>query len=102
MLPDPGSFTVWECPTGGFAQSGWIYCDDHFAELYQEGRTTTDPETRKEIYQQIQTIFYEEMPTVNIVLPLTIDAVKPGLQGLAPTANRASITWNIYQWSWSE
>ncbi|MCC6804197.1 MAG: ABC transporter substrate-binding protein [Anaerolineae bacterium] len=102
MLPDPGSFTVWECATGGFAQSGWIYCDDHFAELYREGRTTTDPEARQEIYQQIQTIFYEEMPTVNIVLPLTINAVKPGLQGVTPTANRAAITWNIQEWSWSE
>lgn len=99
MLPDPGSFTVWECPTGGFAQSGWIYCDDHFAELYTMGRTTVDTAQRQEIYQEIQTIFYEEMPTVNIVLPLTIYAVQPGIEGLHPTANRASITWNIASWS---
>lgn len=101
MLPDPGSFTVWECPTGGKPQSGWVYCDDKLADLYKAGRTTTDFEKRKEIYQQIQTIFYEEMPTVNLVLPYTTFAVQPRLKGIVPTANRAAVFWNIHEW-WVE
>lgn len=102
MLPDPGSFTVWECPTGGTPQSGWFYCDDKMADLYVIGRTTADFATRQAAYQAIQTIFYEEMPTVNIAVPYTIFGVQPGIEGITPTANRAAVTWNIYDWTVSQ
>lgn len=102
MLPDPGSFTVWECPTGGSPQSGWIYCDDTMADLYVIGRTTADFAARQAAYQAIQTIFYEEMPTVNIVVPYTIFAVQQRVQGITPTANRAAVTWNIFDWTVTE
>ncbi|MBK9123635.1 MAG: ABC transporter substrate-binding protein [Chloroflexi bacterium] len=102
MLPDPGSFTVWECPTGGKPQSGWFYCDDKMADQYVIGRTTADFATRQAAYQAIQTIFYEEMPTVNIAVPYTIFAVQQRVQGLTPTANRAASTWNIYDWTVTE
>jgi peptide/nickel transport system substrate-binding protein len=101
MLPDPGSFTVWECPTGGFAQSGWIYCDDTMANLYEAGRTTVDQAERTEIYQQIQTIFYEQVPTVNLFVPYTVFVMSsPDLvEGIEATPFYSQITWNIHEWS---
>lgn len=100
MQPDPGSFTLWECrpaPT-----SGWRYCDDHMNDLWERGRSTVDPAERTAIYQEIQSIFYEQVPAVDIVVPPSVFGLSSRLQGFTPTASMFRCSYNIYQWSVSQ
>ncbi|MBM3131340.1 MAG: ABC transporter substrate-binding protein [Chloroflexi bacterium] len=99
MLPDPGSFTLWECKSGATPASGWFYCDDTWADLWKRGRTTTDLAVRTKTYMEIQRIFHEEQPTVNIVVPSTIYAINARLEGFIPTANPTSVFWVVHNWS---
>jgi peptide/nickel transport system substrate-binding protein len=99
MLPDPGSFTAWECRAGQSPASGWFYCDDKWADLWKAGRTTTNLAERTKIYMEIQRIFHEEQPTVNIVVPAIIFALNSRLEGFTPTSNPPSSFWNVHTWS---
>ena len=99
MLPDPGSFTAWECRTGQNPASGWFYCDDKWGDLWKAGRTTTNVQDRTKAYMEIQRIFQEEEPTVNIVVPAIIFAVNARLDGFTPTSNPPSSFWNVHTWS---
>ena len=101
MLPDPGSFALWECadPAQKTAGRGWTYCDPEFAALWRAGRATSNPAERAEIYQQLQTIFYEESPAVNIVLPPTVFGVRDRLEGVTPTPYLWNSFWNVHAWT---
>ncbi len=100
MLPDPGSFTLWECRPE--PQSGWRFCNDRLNDLYEQGRSTLDQSERQEIYQEIQRIFYEENPAVNIVLPPSIVGLRERLEGFKPTALMFDAFWNVHEWTIAE
>ncbi|MGQ9493675.1 MAG: ABC transporter substrate-binding protein [Anaerolineae bacterium] len=108
MFPDPGSFALWACGDlqadiiNKGANLSWVYCDPHWKELWDRGRSTTDQSERAKIYQEIQSIFYEEMPAVNIVLPPSIYGLRSRLKGFAPTPQVWNSFWNVYSWSVSE
>ncbi len=102
MLPDPGSFPRWECFNGTAQNSGWRFCDDRKDELYVDGRSTTDVEERAEIYQEIQQIFYDNVPAVNLVVPPSVFGVRDHLEGFTPTPNLWLSSWNINDWSVTE
>lgn len=102
MLPDPGSFPRWECFDGTAQASGWRFCDDRKDELYVAGRSSVDPDERAVIYQEIQQIFYDNVPAVNIVVPPSVYGVRSRLEGFVGTPLVFMSSWNINDWSVSE
>lgn len=102
MLPDPGSFPRWECFDGTAQASGWRFCDARKDELYVAGRATIDFDERAAIYQEIQQIFYDNMPAVNIVVPPSVFGIRSRLEGVAATPLLWYISWNIQDWSVSD
>jgi ABC-type transport system substrate-binding protein len=101
MLPDPGSFVLWECVDGS-PTSGWRYCNPELNALYAAGRSTVDMDERTTVYQRMQQIFYEEVPAVNILVPPSVFGLQSRVEGFTPTANIWVSSWNIHEWTVTE
>ena len=101
MLPDPGSFALWECSSieQKTAGRGWTYCDETFGRLWAQGRATVDQAERADVYQRIQTIFYESSPAVNIVVPPTVLGVSTRLSGVTATPRLWNTFYNAHTWT---
>ncbi len=63
------------------------YNNPRVNELILAGETTADPETRKKVYYEAQTILYEEAPAVFLVLPEVIEAATARVQNWTPAAD---------------
>lgn len=101
MLPDPGSFALWECSSieQKTAGRGWTYCDPAFGALWAQGRGTTDADERAEIYQELQSTFFEASPAVNIVVPPTVIGVRERLVGVTATPYLWNAFFDVHAWS---
>jgi ABC-type transport system substrate-binding protein len=101
MLPDPGSFALWECSdvTQKTAGRGWTYCDPTFGGLWAQGRAETERDARADVYQQIQTIFYDAAPAVNIVVPPTVLGVRERLEGVTATPYLWNAFFDVHNWT---
>jgi peptide/nickel transport system substrate-binding protein len=61
-----------------------LYKNDEYARLVQEGASTVDEETRKEIYAQVLQIMMDEMPGFLIAHKQDLFAAKKSVQGFNP------------------
>lgn len=80
--PDPDSqlsyFTCDERPPDAqtYANNDAYYCNPEYDRLYQEQRTTLDPETRLELLHEMQRIFYEDAAYSVLWYPPTLQAYR--------------------------
>lgn len=71
------------------------YESDRMQELLDAGAAETDPEARRDIYRDVQELVWEEVPSLNIGLLNTLDALRPDeLQGYRTYF--APRFWNTY------
>jgi len=70
-------------------------------ELTEAARLTTDQETRKALYWQIQELLHEEVPCVFMYWPKSFAAATTKLGGFWPSSFN-SLTWNAGSWYLTE
>jgi len=68
--PDPHNFISPFMDSHGTFSEFQSYSNPHVDALIKEGITTVDPEKRKEIYYELQKIYYEDVPSVGLYQPL--------------------------------
>lgn len=83
---DPDRSVAFFFSTEGSANV-WGYSNETIDQLSQEGRTTTDTEKRKEIYNEAQHQLIETVPNLFLVSPKKYVVVRNNVEGFTPTAN---------------
>jgi len=72
--PDEGEYP-WSYKKPKRKNKLWTYKNEEVAELSELGEVTFDKEKRKEIYQQIHKIIYEEQPACFLFFPFDFHAI---------------------------
>jgi peptide/nickel transport system substrate-binding protein len=67
------------------------FSDEQVDQLLEEGRATTDPDARKETYQQVETLLAEQVPAVFICTRVGFFALRDSVSGFQPTVAQ---TWS--------
>lgn len=67
------------------------YANESVDELLEKGRTTTDYEDRKEIYDEIQNILIEESPILFLYSPNNLYAAQSSVEGFETMSNESLI-----------
>jgi peptide/nickel transport system substrate-binding protein len=67
------------------------FSDEQVDQLLEEGRATTDPDARKETYQQVETLLAEQVPAVFICTRVGFFALRDTVSGFQPTVAQ---TWS--------
>ncbi|OLS34719.1 ABC transporter substrate-binding protein [Bacillus sp. MRMR6] len=83
--------------------TGWntaSFTADKVDELLEQGAVETDPEKRKQIYDEVQEIAVDELPYIYLYYEQSIGAVSKDLKNAVP--NQVGIEWNIYKWNFNE
>jgi peptide/nickel transport system substrate-binding protein len=79
--PDPHNFVhPFMYSTGAYA-APQKYSNPHVNELIEKGITETDPSKRREIYYELQKIYYEDVPSFVLVQPLGRHWERDWIQG---------------------
>jgi peptide/nickel transport system substrate-binding protein len=68
--PDPHNFVHPFMHSSGAYAASQGYSNPHVDELIEKGITETDPAKRKEIYYELQRIYYEEVPSFILIQSL--------------------------------
>jgi peptide/nickel transport system substrate-binding protein len=97
---DPNStsnwaYRSWPEPPGpdGRKKPAWVYNNPKLLELYQQGKTESDPQKRIPIYQQADCIWNEELPCIMIASPSFMIAKSKRLQGVDWQTNAGLALW---------
>ncbi|MDQ4044028.1 MAG: ABC transporter substrate-binding protein [Chloroflexota bacterium] len=61
------------------------FSDEEIDRMLESARTTTDPEARKSIYQNIEVALAEEAPAIFIATRVALFAVREAVRGFQPT-----------------
>ena len=67
------------------------FSNEQVDELLQEGRTTTDPDARQEIYREVEMLLAEQVPAIFIATRVAFFAVRDAVSGFEPNAAQ---TWS--------
>jgi peptide/nickel transport system substrate-binding protein len=100
-VADPDPYPLWhstQAVEGGQNYSG--FTNEEADLLMEEGRATTDPEVRAELYRSFQRVFAEEVPALLIYYPIYSYAVDSEVQGvqLSPMLHASDRFRNLAQW----
>ena len=79
----------------GTSWPGW-WDSDRKVELTAELQQETDFDTRFEIWEEIQELFYEEVPLIKIADQFNLNARSPRLQGFEPFVQLSPFFWNVW------
>jgi peptide/nickel transport system substrate-binding protein len=72
------------------------YSNPEFDALIDEGRTTSDFDTRYAIYEQANKILVDEAPYVYFYSPLGLRAYKPYVMGFVNRPDQLNNLWNVW------
>lgn len=77
----------------------WLNYDNPAVDqLLLDALQTADPAARKALYAQFQDTVVEDATNIYVYNRVNFDAVKPRLQGFAPSASSATNMWNVHEW----
>lgn len=95
---DPDSYSIWHSSQTEKGRFNFVgFQNERVDKLLEEGRVTTDPEKRKQIYAEMQQILAEEQPYTFLFFPNTIEVLRDKFRG--PIAgNPAGLMWNVEKW----
>ncbi|MEE9191371.1 MAG: ABC transporter substrate-binding protein [Candidatus Aerophobetes bacterium] len=79
--PDPHNFIHPFMHTNGAFSAFQSYSDPRVDALIEQGVATVDPEERKDIYYELQAIYYEDVPSVGIYQQLQRRYERDWVQG---------------------
>jgi peptide/nickel transport system substrate-binding protein len=96
--------TLWRCdyiPSAknnyhGQNQPGW--CNKKADELLRLASRELDEEKRKQIGQEFEQIFVEELPVLPLYFRVEVSVTKKGLSHWKPTGMLQPVSWNAHEW----
>ena len=102
---DPDCYSLWHSKqipneNNGQGQNYIGYKNPRIDELLSSGKTELNEAKRKVIYNELQQILAEDVPSMFIYYYNDIDAVPNQLKNYKPNPTQATITWNVSQWEW--
>jgi len=80
-FPDPHNFVFPYMHSKGTFAAWQHYKNPHVDELIEKGIRTSDPEERKEIYYELQKIYFEDCPSVMLYQPVGRHYERDWVQG---------------------
>jgi peptide/nickel transport system substrate-binding protein len=81
----------------------WIYDNPRINELKAEALKTTDPEKLKKIFQEVDCIWNQDQPALQLVSPVEYAAVSTRVQGMKFDKDKPAPLWGIgYWWLWEQ
>lgn len=80
--PDPDQYNFWHSSSIWSGFNDWCYSNSQVDALLEQGRVESDPEVRKEIYDQVQAIMAEDVATLWLYHPNTLSAITKGYTGM--------------------
>lgn len=98
-LPDPDQFVgilAESSQAGGGGYNFSWYSNPEVDALVAAGKTELDPDARCEIYQQIQELWLQDTPYVNVVVGMALSASAANVKGYQWSPPH-SFTQNVYQ-----
>jgi len=104
---DPDNYMLWhssQIPSAGNRYQGQNYAGWRNSEvdrLLVEGRKTLDSKQRKQIYDRIQQLIFEEVPVIPLYFRGNIDAVKTTVVNYKPSPVFAGSLWNAWEWGFA-
>jgi ABC-type transport system substrate-binding protein len=78
------------------------YCNEELDAIMAEAATESDPEARRELYQQAAAIENEDIPMIWMYRPVELWAHGDRVDGFNPNGDRALVYWNVADWTISE
>jgi peptide/nickel transport system substrate-binding protein len=79
----------------GTSWPGW-WDSDEKVELTRELQQEPDFDTRMELWEEIQALFYEEVPLIKIADQYNLNARSPQIRGFEPFVQLSPFFWNVW------
>lgn len=101
VLPgDPDPYPFWHETQAVVGQNYAGFQHRRISEVIEQARITTDREKRRELYQEFQELFMEEVPAFPLYVPIYTYAVDTKLRGvqLGPLMHTGDRFRNIADW----
>ncbi|MEW2546258.1 ABC transporter substrate-binding protein [Streptomyces sp. NPDC047002] len=101
--PDPAVFAPFHCGKAGTANHG-AYCDPAVDKDLDAGRASTDQDTRRRAYDDLQSRFRADPPETWLVNLDTVYAMPSGLKGVQHKLlghHGAGLFENAQDWTWN-
>ena len=102
--PDPTAYLAgWTCDQAAQMANNWSkpnwarYCNAEFDALYQQVLAETDPDTRSQLFIQLNDFLIEDVALIPLVHTAQIAAVRSDVSGAAITPWDTDL-WNIADW----
>lgn len=75
------------------------YCSPEIEALIQRAAIETDPVARAKIYNEVDTIYLDDLAVIPLYQKLDLMAWNPALSGPAPNYTYSGDVWNLGAWS---
>jgi len=100
LTADPDPYPLWHSTQAESGQNFSGFANEDADLLMEDGRFTTDPEQRTELYHSFQQLFAEEVPSLLLYYPIYSYAVDDQVQGvqLSPLLYSSDRFRNITAW----
>ncbi|NJL00757.1 MAG: peptide ABC transporter substrate-binding protein [Spirulinaceae cyanobacterium SM2_1_0] len=102
--PDPGPYMKWwTCDQIAQMENDWQlennarYCNPEYDALWEASATELDPETRNDLFKQMDEFLMEDVAVMPIVDRANTNGVSNRLEGVEPSPWDAN-TWDIKNW----
>lgn len=94
---DPDQYDIWDSSKTGYKQFNFVgYKNPEVDALLEKGRREFDTAKRKEIYDRLQEILYEDQPYTFLYVPEATPILAARFRGVEEAP--AGITWNFPFW----
>lgn len=105
QTPDPSSYMrEWTCPRIPRENNGaWSgvnvarWCDETYDALYTQAAAETDPETREQLFKQMNDMLVENVIVIPLISRSRVSGVSNEIDGVTLT-DWDSHLWNVHEW----
>ena len=94
---EPDCYDIWHSSKTKEGEFNFVgYANPEVDRLLDEGRKTFDQAQRKEVYNKIHTILYEEQPYMFLYVPDALPIISSRFEGIKPAP--LGISYNFIDW----
>lgn len=86
------------CATGSTGNNFGCYSNQAVDDLYDQLVREVDVDAQRQLVKQIETILWEDLPTIPLFTFTSIPAWADDLQGVVNNQSQATMTFNKYAW----
>jgi peptide/nickel transport system substrate-binding protein len=87
------------CAPGQKANNNGCYSSAEVDDLFGQLLTELDPDAARELVKQIETILWQDLPTIPLFTFPGLAAYAEDVQGVEINFSQGGITWNMEEWS---